>query len=211
MVYRQQRLWYVPPVYLLRGIDSGATTEMGYRRRHKELPISVTSKSNMESNTDDEDPEKELAELLDVSGCAWFSKLMVLMFGFASLLIGSFLYNFPAAPINGNSFWDTDSLEYSVLLRYLVMKYVILLSLCGIIVVVFTSVCLAIRIKALSPSSVPARWRYMDLTNRPVLRELSWNLLLVSLIVGTVVFDCFILDGRGVLVYYFWEHSYSLD
>lgn len=88
------------------------------------------------------------------------------MFGFALFFIGSCLYNFPAAEINNRKLTITytimaakpyttgaDRLADPYSLRAIVEQYTILFSLCGFIVVIFASVCLAIRMKALSDSS----------------------------------------------------------
>ena len=175
-------------------------------RRHRlqplNVPILATPQRDIENNSTDEETEKETIEALDVSDCAWFIKMVALVFGFALFVIGSCLFNFAAAPINRNSTSaGTDILKNSKTLRAVVGQYTILFSLCGFIVVVFASVCLAIRMKALSDSPSSTWWRSLGSSLTPLLRESMWSLLLVSIFVGVILFDWYIFDGSCPSLY----------
>ncbi|KAL8691732.1 MAG: hypothetical protein Q9218_003103 [Villophora microphyllina] len=82
---------------------------------------------------EEQDNQEDTIELLDMSSCAWFPKLINLVFGLALVLIGSFLYNFPAAPINNINIWNTDAMEDSKALGVIILQYLIMISICGII------------------------------------------------------------------------------
>lgn len=129
-----------------------------------------------------------------MSGRAWFSKLVILMFGFALVLIGDCLYNFPAGPINHLNGWDTDVLQHLFAIRVMILEYFILFSLCGFVIVSFASVCLAIDKRARKSSS-----REPD--RKSILEEMLWYILIVSLVVGSVVFDWFIFNSKRALFF----------
>ena len=131
---------------------------------------------------------------------------MVLLLGFALVLIGSCLYNFPAASINNVNTWNTDDLENPFNLGYLVAQYAILLGLCTLIVLVFISVSLAVRIRVLNTSMVDERlyWRG---------GAFLWPLLIFCLVFVLVLFDYFIFDSESALFFTLpgWvEHHYYM-
>ena len=176
---------------------------MAERRRQLQPPdvsILATLEQDVENSSTGEEKEKETIEILDVSDCAWFLKMVVLMVGFALFLIASWLYNFPASPIieKGPFLEGTDMLDASNSLGAVVAQYTILFSLCGFIVIAFASVCLAIRMKAFSDSPSSIWWRSLGSSLMPLLREFMWGLLLLSFVAGVVVFDWYIFDGSAV-------------
>ena len=175
--------------------------ETRYRRRDADLPISDTINLDVESNPNRNGLELKTVEVLDVSDSTWFYRLVAPIFGFALFFIASCLYNFPAAPINDINCLDTDDLELPDALGLVLEQYVILFCACSFIVVVFASVCLAVRIKA--PSLYPPRnrWLRTALTWTPLLQELMWTFLLLSLIVGVGGFDWYTFDSRTAHFY----------
>ena len=128
------------------------------------------------------------------------------MVGFALVLVGNVLYNFPAAPINGISKWTTDALLIRSQYPWIIVQYLILLSLCALILLVFVAVCLGFEAKFISPPTYIARLRsrfqYLSKRRRRFIREWLWAHLLMSLILGVVVFDWYIFDGYNGL---FWR------
>ena len=173
--------------------------------RHKpqcpDLPMSGTPKQDVDNDFTSGQIEVEIMDVLDVSDCAWFFWMVILIYGFALFLIGSCVYNFPASPINRINLLSTDDLEQPVGLVAVLEQYVILFSLCSVIVVVFASVCLAIRIKTLSPSPSNAHWRKLGSSLSPSIQDPLWISLIVFLIGGVMVFDWFIFDGTEALFY----------
>lgn len=87
--------------------------------------------------------QDETIHNLDVSDRIWFPKLLGLMFGLALFLIGTCLFNFPAAPINKGGYWNTDKLADGYAMGTLLVQYIVLVGICGFEVVVFIATCLA--------------------------------------------------------------------
>ncbi|KAL8641354.1 MAG: hypothetical protein Q9228_001830 [Teloschistes exilis] len=87
--------------------------------------------------------QDEMIRDLDVSDRVWFPKLLGLIFGLALFLIGTCLFNFPAAPINKGGYWNTDKLADGYAMGTLVVQYIVLVGICGFEVVVFIARCLA--------------------------------------------------------------------
>ena len=185
-------------------------------RRHQpqppSIPILASPQRGVENSPPGEQTEEETLKILDVSDCRWFIKLVVLIFGFSLSLIGSILYRFPTAPMDRESIFGlqgTDILVDPFMLKALVRQYAIFFGLRGFIVVIFASVCLVIRMKALSPSPSNLFWRNLGLSWTTWLRELIWSLLLVSLILGVVVFhwEYVLMGGGGRLHQDQWRSS----
>lgn len=128
------------------------------------------------------------------------------MFGFALVLVGNVLYNFPSAPINGINKWSTDALLIRSQYPWIIVQYLILLSLCALILFVFVAVCLGFEARLISPPRYIARWRsrfqYLGKRRRCIIREWLWAHLLISLILGVVAFDWYMFDGYDGL---FWR------
>ena len=171
------------------------------RLRHPELPVAVAPELGPRIEPDKHAVDVEKLEVLDVLECDWFSNMVVLIFGFAFVLIGSCVYNFPAAPVNNINSLNTDQLEQPDALGLIIGQHVILFSLCSIVVIAFASVCLAIRIKGLSSSPSFTQWRYSSANWPPLIQRSLWGFLLLFLIIFMVVLDWFILDGLGARYY----------
>lgn len=205
VVYDEHRIRYDAPLLsFMKVVKLRTVAERRHQLQPLNPPILTTPLRDVENGPAGEQTEKQTIEILDVSDCTWFNKLVVLMFGFSLFIKCSILYNFPAAPMNNIKLHHTgaDMLTYPALLKALVGQYAILFGLCGFIVVIFASVCLAIRMKALSDSPSSTFWRTLGLDLTPLLRELMWSLLLVSLIIGVVLFDWHIFDGERIAPYY---------
>ena len=164
--------------------------------QYKELPTSATADL-------DEDGDGEIPDL-DVSDCTWFSMMLVLLFGFALFLCGSCLYNFPAAALNYTHFMNPDRLEEPSALKLVIGQYTILLNLCGLIIFIFASVCLAVRMDVFSrTNSSPPRW-LLSSKWTPFLEQSMWLLLLALLVVAVATFDWFLFDGNWALYYIYY-------
>ncbi|KAL8777319.1 MAG: hypothetical protein Q9203_002495 [Teloschistes exilis] len=72
--------------------------------------------------------QDEMIRDLDVSDRVWFPKLLGLIFGLALFLIGTCLFNFPAAPINKGGYWNTDKLADGYAMGTLVVQYIMLVA-----------------------------------------------------------------------------------
>ncbi|KAL8822614.1 MAG: hypothetical protein Q9191_006652 [Dirinaria sp. TL-2023a] len=173
--------------------------ETRYRRQDANLPISNSRVLDVEIHSSSGVQEGENVAILDVSETTWFYKLVTLLFGFALFFIASCLYNFPAAPINNINFIDTDDLEVPAAVGLVLEQYIILFCACSVIVVVFASVCLAVRIK--STSLFPLRSRWLGIASTPLVQEIMWACLLLSLLVGLGVFDWFTFDSSTARYY----------
>ena len=171
------------------------------RLRHPELPVAVTPELGAKIKPDKHIVNVEKLEVLDVLECGWFTNMVILIFGFAFVLIGSCLYNFPASPVNNTNSLDTDQLEQPVALGLIIGQYVILFSLCSLVVIAFASVCLAIRIKGLSSSPSSTQWRDSSANWPPPIQRSLWGFLLLFLLIFMVVFDWFIFDGLRARYY----------
>lgn len=134
---------------------------------------------------------------------------MGLLLGFALVLLGSCLFNFPAAPINyATTKGTTDALENPAALGFVVAQYVILLGLCALITVIFTSVCIAVQMRTSASFSMLGQRPSLSLNPFPMLRACLWYTLIVFLIIGLAIFDYYIFDGKEALFpFYFWSYS----
>lgn len=87
-------------------------------------------------------------EVLNVSDCVWYYKLVTLLFGYASVFVGSLIYGFPAAPISYNVDWEWETdLEFSRDLRGEISRYAFVTGSSGLIAFMLTCWCLAFRMK----------------------------------------------------------------
>ncbi|KAI4253394.1 MAG: hypothetical protein LQ352_003713 [Teloschistes flavicans] len=120
-----------------------------YNKKVEQRQDSVTAGTNpvvddTESQTHNRlSRQDETIHNLDVSDRIWFPKLLGLMFGLALFLIGTCLFNFPAAPINKGGYWNTDKLADGYAMGTLLVQYIVLVGICGFEVVVFIATCLA--------------------------------------------------------------------
>ncbi|KAL8734796.1 MAG: hypothetical protein Q9181_003040 [Wetmoreana brouardii] len=186
-----------------------------------DLPTPIVSVPDMEDNTRDKKFLQEATvatinlsdhphnsdntEILDVSDCGWYSKLVILLFGSALVLMASCLLKFPAAPFYPNGFRSQDDLKYPSGIGRVALQYFCLLSLCGLVAFCFTSVCLINHQKALS-SRLPIaneRRHLGMLVRRPIVQEILWYISIGFLVAGLFLFDWFIFDGP------YWLSDYS--
>ena len=138
-------------------------------------------------------------EVVDgLSESSWFYRLITLMFGFALVITGDVLYNYPSSPINILYSWSTEALANADEYPYIVLQYVVLLSLCALILAVFTAICLGLT-KWTSPPKYVARWqsrfKYLSKRIRSIIRESLWASVTIALVVAVVVFDWYMFDS----------------
>lgn len=140
--------------------------------------------SNNSSNTGDKTLDNNPIENLGLSNSGWLGNMIELLLGFALVFFNSSLYSFHAASINNANPWNADILEDPVATAFLVAQYGILLGLCVLMVLHFTSICLAVQMRALS--SCPA----LSLSHSPILRACLYYTLIVFLV------GCWASHGR---------------
>ena len=137
----------------------------------------------------------------DLSKSSWFYRVIALIFGFALVLIADLLYNFPSAPINKINPWSTDELVEP---WGMIEQYSILLSVCVLILVVLIASCLGFAAKSTSIHRFLTTWQsrtlYLSKRTQRNIGGCLWVCLLMTLIVGVVVFDWYIFDRQGAVV-----------
>ena len=125
----------------------------------------------------------------------WFYRLIALMFGFALVILADILYTFPSSPIQHDPFWDIDSLVFRDVIAFIIAEYVILISLCTSILMIFAILCLGVTTRRIVVPEKLAQWinRFECLHQRGygVFREVLWAFILVSLIAIVAIFDSY--------------------
>ena len=201
MVYRQHCIRYVKLASLAERNELRTSPEVKYRLQLTELPVPSSPKLGTHSSIAEATPRLEAIEILEVSECTWYFKLIALMFGFVMIPVGSCIYNIPAAPVNAVNFWDTSRLGNARAVGYLVAQYLVLLSWSLVVVILFTSVCVAVRMRLLSKPSRRLRGLCSIFSRRPILQELLWDVLILVLLIGVVACDWFVFDGSDSSAY----------
>lgn len=148
--------------------------------------------------------------IIAVSESSWFYRLIALTFGFILVIIGDVLYNYPSSAINNINPWSIDDLGDSRQISGMTAQYVILLSLCALILVVFTALCVGFAMEWISLPKyvVRCQWKgdYLSKRRRSIIRECLWASVLATLIMGVIVFDRFLFNGpHGPLDNILWE------
>ena len=118
------------------------------------------------------------------------------------VVIADILYKFPG--LNSKNTWlDIDLLEDQRVVSVLVKDYSLLLGVCAAWVLMFILIGLAVQFGHLPPKPF-LRWQRSTFLRRKrnaLIRELSWFLLIISMITATVVFDWYLLiSGHAVLM-----------
>ncbi|KAL8838367.1 MAG: hypothetical protein Q9170_002174 [Blastenia crenularia] len=109
--------------------EAQSTKKTSPLQRTEELFTAVTNLPDMEDSPNEEILDQtDQTRIPDVTDRAWFSKLVALIFGFALIIIGDFLYKFPARPINLISLWSTDELADVYIVRIVGAKRSIICS-----------------------------------------------------------------------------------
>lgn len=119
-------------------------------------------------------PAREHWSQVQLSRSKWFPKLEILIFGLALVFAVDLLYNFPLGPANPNGWHISDTNDLGgIAAAY--FAYALLLPLMAVVLLTFTSMCLALRLKKLDLPS----W----------VQEILWICLIVILVGGFFLFD----------------------
>ena len=150
--------------------------------------------------------------IVEISESSWFYRLITLMFGFVLVIIGDILYNYPSAPFNSINPWTTEALADPKYIPVMIAQYVILLSLCALILVVFTALCLGFAMEWISLPKYVLRCQlkggYLSKQRRSIIRECLWASVLITLIMGVISFDWFLFNGPDAhFEYIFWNEG----
>lgn len=119
---------------------------------HQTLTSAPRSRSPSSSEVDFVFSHSEILEYV------WFQKLVNLMFTLTEGIMMRVLVFFPGSPTAQVDGRITRNLADKIVLSSILLSYVLLFSCCWLIILLFTSICLAIHFKKMRLPIV-ARWR----------------------------------------------------
>lgn len=126
----------------------------------------------------------------------WFQKLITLMFIMTGYIMIEFLCFFPASPMAQVVGYKTDNLADKIGFSSVVLRYLIVFSIYWLIILIFTSICLAIHFKKIRLPIALARWRDDYEQQHPkwysVNQSIFWFVLVSSLPASVFWFSFFV-------------------
>ena len=115
----------------------------------------------------------------------WFQKLITLMFILTGVTMINFLWVFPTTPVAQVDGYEPENSADKIVLAGIVLTYVLVFCSCWLIILIFTSICLAIHFKKMRLPIALARWRDRYQQQHPKLysynKSIFWFVLLVFL------------------------------
>lgn len=151
---------------------------------HKTESTAGSSRSTRPLNTLPPTATETHWSKLQLSQTKWFRKLQLLIFGLALVFAADVLYKFPLGPANPNG-WSTDAVGSRDGIIVSLGLYGSLLGISVVILIFFTSACLALQPTKSDPSLENTNW---------VLESLFYCLI-IGLVVVFFLIDWFTLSG----------------